>query len=467
MEPRSGRDHLLLGVTAAVGIAIRIALMPLCGNLDAVTTAWLGLTLAEKGQIVLSNDPLPIFAVTAGIFRLMRPILDGLPVVDYLTGGLAYTPGLTLQGSARLVPGVNVLLYLTKIPYLISDLLIAWALLGLAREAGTGRKACMIWMLNPITLYISYVVGQFDAVPTALFTLSLLTLTRERWLLASLLLGMAAAFKTSFLLVAPLFGLYGAARHANSRGKKLAYGFFPLLVSLAMTIGFQTYPRIQPFYESANLAIQGTELNGFFGDVFYNRGRPGDAFFRGLAEFWVNYSVRLKTFADFTDELVLTPLILTIGVLLALRVSRWDLAILERTVLAGWMVFFALHLFHVQWFMWAQPLLVLWLARRGGREWPAVLALVAGYTIHTWRWDRPTTVETLLPGLPLALVLPGPHALLRGAGIDPDLFISLGRSVFSGGALYVAGTALADIFRFEGRGERRVFGSEAEGREVS
>ncbi len=442
-------------LAVALGIALRIAAMPLFAHLDAVTTAWVSLILAERGQMVRSNDPRPIFFVTAGVLRAAQPILRGLPVVEYLLEGPRYTPGITLQSSARLLPGVNILVFLVKIPYLVADLCIAWMLVRLAPDRVIGRRACAIWMLNPVGIYVSYVIGQFDVVAAALFVVSLLALKEERPLLAALGLGASAAFRTAFIMVAPFYAIYVARRRQTEFPvRKAAYAVGQLVLPALLVVVPQVYPRVPTFYESANLAMAGTELNGYFGDAFYNRGRQADAFLGGLIEFGVNYSGRIKTFPGFTDEVLVVPGALTVLVLFALRWRCWNLERLRAMILAGMLVFFAGQLFHPQWFMWAQPLLTLWLAGRGKTEWAAAACLVGGYFVHTWRWGRPTTVETLLPAFPRALQMPGPHELLSGARLDPDLFISFGRSVFSGAAGYVAVVLLWESFWVGGPSSR-------------
>lgn len=69
------------------------------------------------------------------------------------------------------------------------------------------NKASAQWLyaLSPLAIYISFVHGQLDAIPTAYFVLAFLFIERRNWGVAGVLLALSISAKLSFLIVLPFF----------------------------------------------------------------------------------------------------------------------------------------------------------------------------------------------------------------------------------------------------------------------
>src|SRR2546425_1578349 len=107
-----------------LGLALRIVLLPIFGGTDAATSGWISTVLMAKGQLILSNDPPPIFYLHALIFQIFRPILPQA-IVGRFTSSVAFTPSTFLQNSVLSEPGIAIYLALLKLPYLVFDLATA------------------------------------------------------------------------------------------------------------------------------------------------------------------------------------------------------------------------------------------------------------------------------------------------------------------------------------------------------
>ncbi len=90
-------------------------------------------------------------------------------------------------------------------------------------------------IFSPLALFITYVHGQIDIIPTSLMVLSTFYLFRNSWFKAGLLTGFAIAAKFSFVLVAPFFVLYFLANKSR-RGSSLAFikGLTPGILLLGL-----------------------------------------------------------------------------------------------------------------------------------------------------------------------------------------------------------------------------------------
>lgn len=97
-------------------------------------------------------------------------------------------------------------LFILKIPYLVADLITAWAIyLFCQRSIGGGRNAVIFWLFNPITLFAFYVFGRFESIPIMFCILSLLAVQRHKLILAALLISLSINAREVFIFLGPLF----------------------------------------------------------------------------------------------------------------------------------------------------------------------------------------------------------------------------------------------------------------------
>jgi uridine kinase len=99
-------------------------------------------------------------------------------------------------------------------------------------------------IFSPLVLYITYVHGQLDVIPTSLMTFSIIYIFRNSWLKAGLFAGLAFAAKFSFVLAMPFFVLFFLA-NKSKRSASLAFvkgltpGIFLLLLPALFSKGYQ------------------------------------------------------------------------------------------------------------------------------------------------------------------------------------------------------------------------------------
>ena len=92
-----------------------------------------------------------------------------------------------------------------KIPFLIFDLLTAYSLAKLFTNPKQKTMALILWLFNPISIYASYMMGQFDVIPVFFTVLSIYFVAKKRLSLAALALGGGIAFKLyPIFLIIPL-----------------------------------------------------------------------------------------------------------------------------------------------------------------------------------------------------------------------------------------------------------------------
>src|SRR6266511_422936 len=362
-----------IGRLLVLGFALRIVLLPLFGGEDAVTTAWISTTLMAKGQLILSNDPAPIFYLHALIFAIFRPIYPAT-IFNRFVSQTAFTPPEFFQISILREPGIGILLALLKLPYLLFDLSTAILLLWLIRNPQAAVRAFKIWLFNPVVLYLDKERGLYER--------------------AKEFLRVAVASVTPFAL--------------------------QFLIAVSQPV----------FYESANYALSGDHMNGFFGTAIYNRGKPGVPFVQGMLTF-IGYSARLPNFSPIPDVIYLLPMSYLIFLVGWAFLHPKDADKLWNATVGVFLLIYYFSLFHPQWFLWVQPFLIALVAREGKRFAYLYAGVVTLFFVYIWWWDSLLTTFLLVPSVPAAASWPGPMTILNSAGLPTELILNLARSAFS------------------------------------
>ena len=118
-------------------------------------------------------------------------------------------------------------LFLMKLPYLLFDL----GLLGLLVRFNQGIKMGKWWALNPVFIYVSYLFGQFDVIPTFLIVLAVYLAFKGKNFLAMIFLGFGAGLKNfPLFLILPMAVYLG--RGLKGIIKYTLLGLLPLLAIL-------------------------------------------------------------------------------------------------------------------------------------------------------------------------------------------------------------------------------------------
>lgn len=360
----------------------------------------------------------------------MKPILPST-VLGFLTSNTAFTPP-TFQVFSLLQPGINTFLFIAKIPYLLFDLMLGLLLMHFTDE---GEKSVMVykfWLLNPISIFVSYVMGQFDIVPLFFMMLALYLFKKGKVWCAALSLGIASAFKMFSLLLLPFLILFFSKEGGNltEKTKKVLLLCMVTLIPLILVLVALFFTP--QYYESVNAAMPyGSEYNGFFGTTFYNRGEPGQPILRGLFVFFLDYSLNFRTQQFIPDTIYITLLLYA---LFLFGIACCKSLSFERVInvfLSFLLMYYAFAFFHAQWFLWAHPLLCLLILKEHDIFLKLYITLIPLFFIYTWYWDNAITTATLIPIIPKALLWSGPIAILNNFGLPAYQVINIFRSFLS------------------------------------
>lgn len=162
-------------------------------------------------------------------------------------------------GANSVVNNPNIFKYLValKLPLLILDISIAYLLLkffNLPAQAGNrknGEKAFELWLFNPFTIILIYAFSNIDLYAVLLTVIAFLLFKQQKLIKASVILGIAVAFKLYPLLFIPFIFV-----KAKSIKEKILTVLIPISIFVVSIIPFWS----QNFVQSALVSGLSTRI---------------------------------------------------------------------------------------------------------------------------------------------------------------------------------------------------------------
>ncbi|MDP3918079.1 MAG: glycosyltransferase family 87 protein [Candidatus Woesebacteria bacterium] len=292
---------------------------------------------------------------------------------------------------------LNLLLLLLKLPYFFFDIGIAYLLMGFFKNETQKKWVFALWMFNPVNLYATYMVGQFDIIPTFLSVLALYFAIKKNNLLPSaILLGLGAAFKIfPLLFIVPLVLI-----------KSDWWGRIKILVTASLTYLVFAFPFIMStgFRKTAMLAGQTTK--SFYAQIPISGGESVILFLAVIIFFYILFMYKKTLVEDLW--------------------KRFFVMIL---------IFFIFTHFHPQWFLWTMPFFVIELVSSKLKHWPLFVMLLITFIGMITFFDTGLSIGLFSAINPALYNLP-PVWNLLGLNLDINVSRSILQTVFVGISAY-------------------------------
>ena len=371
-----------LWIIIIAGVVIRLILSLTTFHSD---TAVFDLT----GKLVASGNILNLydFSSSSAVFNYPPAIYLFHGVFNFLFNNILHLSQ---------VDQFNFQLLLLKLPYLIFDLLTGFILLKLFDSSKKSLVAFLLWMFNPINLYATYMMGQFDIIPTFFIILSAYLVIKGRLSWAAVALGLGITFKISpVFLVIPLLTL---SRSSWERLKLFALAMLPYLASII------TYLPSHSFRSTALFAAQNSK--SLYANIPISGGEAIILFPAFLIFFYL-FIWGSKT-----------------------RLDIWKLYLIP------FLLFFIFTHYHPQWLIWVTPLLILELVTSGFKNLIPVLLILISWVASLFFFDPLLTVGIFAPVIPALRDMPSIWSLLQ-INIDYSLSRSLLQTIFASASLFL------------------------------
>ncbi len=317
--------HLII----LIGIFIRLIVAAFASHPDFRAVNLAANLISQKGELLTFYDHISKLPRENHLVKLYHDDLFIYPPLAYLSHAVfnlvlnPLYPKSTFEllisdyGRAVVAPDFWILSLLLKLPYLVADLLCAVVLVKLVSKERS-IVATSFWMLNPVLIYSSFGVGQFD-IFISLFILASIYFSKQKRIFSPILLGVAAGFKPFPLFLLP---------------------FLPGNIFKNLVVGVTTYFLIIAPYLHSPAFKQYALLANLTDNINYSKILVSGSQYLSL--FYVGFG--LLVLYRFHSEK-------------KLEVHEWFFSLL------AW--FFSVTHFHPQWFVWILPSLALiWTNRK-------------------------------------------------------------------------------------------------------
>ena len=329
----------------------------------------------------------PLSYFTLGIFRILaKPFVSS----DFVPWAWSNLDKITQY------PHLFKILFWYNFFYLPFDVGIAFLLASLFQEARKKKLVFWLWMLNPVAIYATFMIGQLDVLPTFFVVLAIWFFAKKKVKEGMLSLGVAAAYK-----MFPLFLIFPAA---FLLAKKFWRKIWLILVGL-----FPFFLTIAPFLSSPS--------------------------FRGMVLFCPKSQKMLFMGWPVSGAEVVYPFLLFLVFIFYLAWFHYKEKEVDFYFLAILLLIFSVTHFHPQWFLWVTPFLIIELGKDGEKVWPVVLSIFLAWLGITLLFEPSLSIGLFSPLIPELADQKG-LAEIMPAAFDAFKVKSMLRSVLAGSSLF-------------------------------
>lgn len=329
----------------------------------------------------------PITYFTLGIFRLLvKPFADP-NYIPWLWSNLS-----SIYSNKELY----FQLFLFKLPYLFFDIPLAFILSGFFKTQRKKKIAFILWMFNPITIYATFMIGQFDLLPAFFTVLAVYFMQKGRKNWAMISLGIGGAYK-----LYPLFFVIPAAFIMGDK--------FLEKIKLIL-LGFAPYVLFALPFISSSAFRQMTLFNPKNQKMLY-------------MIFMLTGAEGIYPFA--------------VGLFVIFFISYFDKAVKDIIYyfMAILLLFYSVTSYHPQWFLWIAPFLVYELVRNNFKHWILVVTLFVCWLAITFLFEPSLSYGLFNPIFPQLVNAPNLSDIIA-KHTDVFQIKNLLRSAFAGASIY-------------------------------
>lgn len=381
-----------------IAFVLRLFLIPSYIHPDLKGFNFAGYLISQKGELLTFYDYLSRLPLNHQLVVQYHRDLFIYPPLAYLTPAVfmkVLSPLYPWTHFEQYVfddqktagsPEMTLLAYLLKAPYLLADLFCLWLILKLV-DSKHQKMAGLLWLFNPITLYSTYLIGQFDIYLVTLVLLSVYFAKSNQTIFSVLTMGLAAAFKPFPLFLLPFVMTKGSVLKRLVTASIGLSAFLLVILPYLPSEGFRNY---------ALLAPQSDKLQ--FAKIMVSATQYLPLFFVGLIFLLWKHFQKPQTFPSW----------------------GWYAVV--------FLLFYSLSHFHPQWFLWSTPFLIIWFVDKPQSRLP-LTALLLLYLIIVFTFEP--SLNTDIFRLEFSLM-----ATLSKFQLG-DYFASLIRGAFAATSLYL------------------------------
>lgn len=322
----------------AVGVVLRLVLAITTYHSDLGAFALAGKYIAGEGKILSFYDQVVSIDEVGNATYLPHKTIFNYQPLAYILPSIFYLPfrGLVLQTAEGILNtnwgplhsvSVNWVLLIYKLPMIAADLAIVFLLPRFFSDQKKKKMAQILWIFNPLAIFVSSMMGQVDIVIAFWLVLAFLARNNKNYCLSAVMVAVSALIKPIGLILMPIIAIESI--HNNKSFRK---GIGPLVCGgLTYVLGILPYVG-SPAYRVFSL----------FADQINKSTYAGIAISGGTV----------------------IPWFFIIYTLVLLRQWKRRIGFYEAFG-AGLLSSLAFTHFHPQWLTWVMPFLLIWSIKTG------------------------------------------------------------------------------------------------------
>lgn len=364
-----------------LGILIRFLIIPFFCHVDFISGIWVAYMMWYKNIFYYITDPsasfhvlnqvvhLPIVMFSKYIFPRLYQLWNIIPY-DY-----------TIKGwyNFAALKSIFKILFVLKIPFLIADVLCLLVLIRFFKTSAVKIRAAAFWMFNPISIYVMYMIGRFEAYAIFFIFLGLLMFKKQKIKSGMLYIGIAAALRQYPLLFIP-FILPIISDNYKKVIKYLLIGILPLII-------FNLLHNLPGYFSDVTI-LSPTKV--------ISHDEHSNMLF--------HYQIK---------NLVLFPFFYMLGWLFITKNRKLGLKNIWKAIFLFFIIFFGTSNFEPQYFMWIIPFFTIAYAKRFIKWYELLIYLLLFFGV-VLQWDKSFSVHLFMPVFEdLFLYLPSPERIIN------------------------------------------------------
>lgn len=380
-----------------IGLILRLVIAGMTFHPDVTTPALASAVVFRDGTLNFYSDSVKL-APTEVLDDLPLSYLISLPfhaILRPLVSQELETTFFISRSALFGQPPFWFYLFYIKFPFIIFDLALGMILAAIL--VANQKKIITIWMFNPITLWATAGIGQADIYPAFFIVLTYFLLIKGQLNWAAFSLGVGGAIKSAPFLLVPL--LLSLGKNTKERILLLAVVAIPYLLTVI------PYLPVKEFKQNALFAPQLSKM--FFATLPLS---GAESIFIVPAVLIFLYSLYFSKKRGVGDFLAFS-----VAVLLSVLIFTH---------------------FHMQWFLWVTPLLLIWFFENWqGTTKFATTLLFFSWILMLFLFESSLQIKLFAPMFPLLDQAVGLKETL--STFLASLLRNLAASIFAGSSIFL------------------------------
>lgn len=293
-------------------------------------------------------------------------------------------------------PGLWLYLVYIKLPMILFDIMLGILLVALVSPVNQKKVLCL-WLFNPFTIWVTSAIGQADIYPAFFILLAGYFIKKNNLSLAAISLGAGGAVKSAPFLLVPF--LVALGKNWTERLVILVLAAVPYLLTVV------PYLNVREFRQDALLAPQ------------------------------LSKSLYASLPLSGGEMILIAPTLLIVLYIFYFSKQRQWSDYLKFSTSALLLILSFTH-FHIQWFLWVLPLLIIWFLENWnvGIKFSTVLLFVS-LLLMLFLFESSLQMKLLAPIIPALDQAIGLKEILSD---QQGMFLkSIAASLFAGSSLFI------------------------------